>query len=51
MQGMKRDYHGKIKYNTLSLEEQVLCTTIPLWEVPYEEQVSENFTHRFSFGF
>lgn len=47
MQNLKRDYNGKIKYNTLSLEEQVLYTTIPLWKVSYEEQVPSNFLQNF----
>ncbi|EEB16781.1 HpaII tiny fragments locus 9c protein, putative [Pediculus humanus corporis] len=41
MQGMKRDYNGKIKNNSLSLEDQVLYTTIPLWKIPYEEQIKQ----------
>ena len=40
---MKRDYNGKIKNNSLSLEDQVLYTTIPLWKIPYEEQVMFTF--------
>lgn len=39
MQGVKRDYSGKVKCSHLSLEEQALYTTIPLWKVPYEDQV------------
>jgi len=40
MQGAKRDHAGKIRGGAVSVEDEVLYTTIPDWKIPYEQQVS-----------